>query len=296
MLEKLAVGIVQTNLDAALAWQRGPEMDIDEALEAESQIVHALESFAEAGPRPQIVVLPELAVPLHMRHQLQSHANALESIIIAGLDYRIVRHPTMRQAGCVKNEALLVLPDRWLGRRLRAPTTARIIGKTYPAWGERRLLRTAHYDFAPDPVVWVFDGHDAGRFAVAICYDFMDLERLAMYRGRIHHLFVLAYNKDVQSFNHTAEALARMAFCNVVVANTGFYGGSLAVSPFREPYLRTIFRAEGLKLVVAQTVELPVQSLHEHQVMPMYGDDAPFKAHPPGFVAPENLLLGRWGL
>ena len=245
------------------------------------------------GPRPQIVVLPELAVPLHMQRQLQAHANALEAIVIAGLDYRIVRRPTVAQPGRVKNEAILILPTRWLGRRMRAPATPRIIGKTYPSWGERRQLRAAQYEFAPDPVVWVFDAHEAGRFAVAICYDFMDLERLSMYRGRIHHLFVLAYNKDVQSFNHTAEALARMAFCNVVVVNTGYYGGSLAVSPFRLPYRRTIFRAEGLRLVVAQTVELPVQSLNDHQVMTTYGEEAPFKAHPPGFIVSERLMANH---
>jgi hypothetical protein len=43
----------------------------------------------------------------------------------------------------------------------------------------------------------------------------MDLERAALYAGRIQHLFVVAYNQDTQSFFHISEALSRIMFCNV---------------------------------------------------------------------------------
>jgi hypothetical protein len=78
----------------------------------------------------------------------------------------------------------------------------------------------------------VFDAGHFGKFAIAVCYDFLDLERVAMYRSGIQHLFILAYNPDLPTFDHAAEALSRMIFCNVVVCNTGTHGGSLAVSPY----------------------------------------------------------------
>jgi predicted amidohydrolase len=109
------------------------------------------------------------------------------------------------------------------------------------------------------------DGVDIGRFGVSICYDLMDLERATLYAGRIQHLFVIAYNQDTQSFFHVSEALSRVMFCNVVICNTGHYGGSVAVSPYYRPWQRIIYKHEGSKLATSQVITLPIQDLVDAQ-------------------------------
>ena len=215
--EWLKIGLIQTGLHPS-AWAHGPYISSEEEGAAIAEI-RALASAFDGGDAPDLVVLPELAVPRGWEPQLRRLAERLEAVILAGLDYRLL--PGRR----VRNEAVLVVPGPWRGERIGRGTVVRRIGKTYPATAERRELEKASWTFEGDPAVWVVDAGRFGSFGVAICYDFLDLERAAMYRGRLQHLFVLSFNQDAASFNHVAEALARTVFANVVVCNCGHYGG-----------------------------------------------------------------------
>jgi hypothetical protein len=112
---------------------------------------------------------------------------------------------------------------------------------------------------------------------------------LTLYRGRIQHLFVLAYNPDLTSFQHIAEASARLLFCNVVICNTGFYGGSLAISPYYEPIRRTIFQQSGANLFTSQSFDLEVSSLAKHQEGGLENEKKKWKSLPAGFVGRKTL-------
>jgi predicted amidohydrolase len=152
------------------------------------------------------------------------------------------------------------------------------------------------YQFKPDQTIWLFDAGAFGRIGICICYDFMDVERYIVYRGEVQHLFVLAYNRDIQSFYHLAETLSRAVFCNVAVCNTGFHGGSVTVSPFYEPTRRTLYRHEGKRLFTSQVVHLPVADLMQAQNGNDLGyldetgkAERRFKSLPPGYRARVTL-------
>ena len=293
----LMIGVVQTSLNNDAAWVDDGSGDWEKCVQiseieerrAKKEIRHFLASLRRTGSDrlPDIVLFPELSIPLGFEPNLIRAAEKLEAIVIAGLDYRIdtsAIHPT------VSNEAVVIVPRKIRGRKIAGRTEIRRVGKTYSAPGEKRLLQRIKPDgvkFLPHPSVWVFEGDQLGAFAVAICYDFMDLDRIVMYRNRIQTLFILAYNKDTTSFDHIAEALSRMLFCNIVVCNCGKFGGSVAVSPFQKPYERTVYRHSGQKLPNAQNVQLPLRILSEHQAGNLSGK---LKSLPPGFIEHEELL------
>lgn len=289
--DRISVGVVQTTLKAGKAWAAGPPMSEDEDGRAWQEILRALRALSGRGLRdspPDIIIFPELAVPQTRAKNLSRVLAHIGSIGIVGMDYRFER-----DGECVVNEGRILIPRYWPERR--ASRTCRTIrfGKTYPAPAELRKLRELKkpLKFIGDPAVWVVDGGVLGRFGVCVCYDFMDVERAMVYRGRLQHLFVIAYNRDVRLFRALASTLSRTIFCNVVVCNTGIFGGSIAVSPYYQAFERVIFGQDGLSLFVAQAFRLPLAALSRAQQREdeVIGDSGKerggglFKNPPPGF-------------
>ncbi len=290
--ETLNVGIIQTSLDYEAAWKTGAawedtvRMSYLEEKRAKKEIRHYLASLHALEKKPDIVLLPELSVPLGYENKLKRSAEAMESIIIAGLDYKIEGKATP----AVSNEVIVIVPKRIRGKKIARRTEIRRVGKTYAAPEEKNKLDALGVNFKSHPTVWLFESPDFGTFGVAVCYDFMDLDRIVLYRNKVQTLFVLAYNKDITSFDHIAQSISRTVFCNVIICNCGYYGGSLAVSPYRDSFKRTVYQHSGAKLTNAQIVELPLQRLHAHQSGTRSHD---FKNLPPGFPVGTTLVVNN---
>jgi len=277
-LEKnLRVGIIQTSLDNAIAWKNGPTIARNEASYVWKQVKTAFRSLTRGPIKPDIILMPELSLPRGYITELKRLSCKTGVVVISGVDYK---KDFIRKV--VKNQAVVFIPQKWPEKAASRGAKEFYFGKTYPALEEENKLKSGKikWVFEGDSRLWIFDAGDYGIFAVCICYDFMDVERYIMYRNKIHHLFVLAYNKDINSFYHIAETITRTVYCNVVVCNTGHFGGSVAVAPYFDPNLRTIYRHEGKDLFTFQIVELPVEGLD--QAKKRNDPERMFKSLPPG--------------
>jgi predicted amidohydrolase len=285
--DDLRVAIIQTTLNYKLAWKKGIHMSLIEEERAIREIQqHVSALLHDDNRKPDIVILPELSVPTGFLWRLRRMSIEMNAIVVAGMDYQCLPKKSRQ----VVNRAVVVIPNGWGRLKKSSHATIRYVGKTYGAKTELALLKKAHFTFRQFPEVWVFDAKRFGKFAIAICYDFLDLERVTLYKLKIQHLFVLAYNPDIVSFDHAAEALSRMVYCNVVVCNTGHFGRSAVLSPFYDPNKRLIYRHCGNGLSTSQIVKLPVREL----VLAQTGDGTPklFKSLPPGSV-PLKISLSE---
>ncbi|QIM50608.1 carbon-nitrogen hydrolase family protein [Pusillimonas sp. DMV24BSW_D] len=284
MVETLTLGVIQTTLDFEAAWNVGsdePKISAPEDSRAWHEIRRAMRALADNDDQPRIILLPELALPRTRLDDFERLACSMNVLAIVGVDYRL-----SNRTKSVKNQGLVLVPKNfwkrtssryaarvWFGKRDPAPAEASGFKKYAPPWA-----------FHSDSNVYVFDAGPYGRIGVSICYDFMDIERALLYRGRVHHLFVIAYNRDVKLFESLAVSLSRTVFCNVVVCNTGYFGGSLVVSPYYKAFKRFGYSVEGGKIFTAQCVQLPVRGL-DAAIRGCDTESATYKHLPPGFTA-----------
>jgi len=281
----LKVGFIQTRLDGVMAWEK-PTLSLKMHPIAELKIWREVKkgfiNLKNHQTRPDIIVLPELTIPHGHLNDLRILSKEIGAVVIAGLDFQQIGI-----AG-VQNKAVVIVPSQW-------PTDARSkrvgsysFGKTHPSEAELTHFKKvanskglSSINFIPDPQMYVFDAGKFGNLGLAICSDFFDIERFVLYRGQIHHMLVIAYNIDTNSYYFLAEAISRLVYCNVIICNTGQYGDSLAFSPYRKDYQRIVYRHTGQDLFTTQVVYLPVSGLDNAQ----QGIDNidMFKAKPPGY-------------
>lgn len=286
MEEHIRVAIIQTTLDQNVAWNSSaeyrPRMDNAEAKriwQEANRVISGYDSM-ELDKRPHIIIFPEFSVAKLYRNDIEGWAKLLGCIIIAGYDFDL-------DTGKVVNQAVCAIPDQWPHGHGQTKGKIFLFGKRFPAFTERNYINDCGFEFKSADRFFILDAGDYGKIGLAICSDFYDIERFALYKGRIQHLFIIAYNKDVKSFYFLAEAISRLVYCNVVICNTGFYGGSICFSLYKDDFKRYIYKHEGMKLFTSQIVRLPVKSLVDAQ-KPNAGKTE-FKSQPPSYssVTPD---------
>ena len=262
--ETLKLGIIQTTVDLTTAWNYSgnPKHKMNPYAEKSvmEEIRYAFKGFYELSESaPRIVILPEYSIPHSGVKAIEKYAKAIDAVVIGGCDLFV---NAKNQA---QNKGIIVIPNKWPKPESAYSTTKFYFGKKYFSVLELKFFDKLHVEAKPEALTYIIDAGKYGNIGVAICADFYDIERFLIYKGKIHHLIIIAYNKDTKSFNFLTEAISRLLLCNVVICNTGHYGDSLVFSPYDKEWKRTIYKSSGSKIFTSQVLELPVRALNEEQ-------------------------------
>ncbi len=275
--EYLKIGFIQTVVEGNMAWPETKQGYLENMSRAsEVRVIEELkQGFIDLTnylEKPDIIVIPELSIPLGFEYDLRKLTASSGAVVIAGLDF-------VWNMGKVANKALVCVPKNWPSNRRSVSTSFFYFGKTFYSRYEEKMYPG---QLESETAMYILDAGKFGKIGVAICSDFFDLERFVVYKGRVHHLIIIAHNIDTESYYFLTEAISRLVFCNVVICNTGEYGDSIAFSPKKEPFDRTIYRHKGKGLFSTQIVKLPVSSL-DHEQKPKIKPKL-FKSKPPGYI------------
>lgn len=279
--KEIRVAIIQTTLDSDLAWHNDKVLKMDMLEEAriwrEIRDAAAPMSQLNNSRKPHFILLPELTLHHKRLGDVRMLAEQTGSIIIGGEDY------FLGEDGRVENRVLVTIPNKWPFGEGDSTKKQFYIGKHFAAKDESKLIEKHNLEFRSHDKFYILNAGAYGNIGISICADFYDIERYAIYKGRVQHIFIIAYNKDIKSFYFLAEAISRLVYCNVIICNTGHYGGSIAFSLFDKEYKRYIYKHEGIELFTSQIVTLPVKALVEEQLKDHLDHNDVFKSQPPGY-------------
>jgi len=273
------------------------------------QIASAFHSpnFASSESAPDLVLLPEVSIPQPEVRTVRDLVKQTRVAALGGLYWRVLP-PVAGSSGTSTattwfvNEAELVVP---VPHNDRGPTDVRWyrVRKPVPAHIEAGLAKrlskskgTGHWEFLGGQRTYRFLHPEWGDFTVAVCADLLDTAPWRSLRGELLHLFMVAFNKDVDLYESLTWVRAYENYVNLVSVNHGSYGGSFLWTP-RRSHGRELARLRGNDLFLVADVKVPVRSLVQAQKDGVEraaesaasawakGDtpQAEFKSAPPGF-------------
>lgn len=263
LAQTLPLGLIQTTVDCHTAWSNHGKLQRAMTPYAEQMVMDeirkAFKQFADSQNAPRIILIPEYSLPCGGVKLVREYAKAISAVVIGGMDL------TVQKDDQAYNKGTIFIPNEWPKTKQAYRCNDVLFGKYYFSDMELRWFKACGVRGIPENTNYIIDAGIYGNIGVAICADFYDLERFVIYKGKIHHLFIIAYNQDYKSFEFLAEAISRLLMCNVVICNTGHYGDSLAYSPYAKEHLRTIYKSAGQNIFSAQTFNLPVAELDREQ-------------------------------
>lgn len=183
------------------------------------------------------VVFPEASVPRRWAFSAAAKLARSNVSFLAGLENQAA-------SGYFNNDALIALCTRWPGY---SSHISYIQPKMLPAHEERKALANAGRILRPVELLRARPIYKHGDhfFGVLICSDLTNIDNRRSFQGCVDTLFVLEWNRDVNSFSALVEAAAQDLHAYVVQVNSRQYGDSRVRAPAVESYKRDVVQVKG---------------------------------------------------
>ncbi|KAA0876571.1 RNA-directed DNA polymerase [Nitrincola tapanii] len=207
----------------------------------------------KAGEREQdidLIVWPELSVHQDDMDILVQLSRKTHAIVLAGLGF--INQPNVMGPN---NCAVWIVPRKHNGNQNEIK---RFQGKFHMMEGERELKIQSWrpYQLFIELKQPKFKDKQGFKLTSAICFDATDIKLSADLQDKSNALFIPAMNTDVGSFDTMVEALHYHMYQPVVLVNTGEFGGSYAMAPYKKRHKRLIAHSTGNNQVAINTFDM----------------------------------------
>lgn len=227
--------------------------------------------------KPDYVIFPELSIPLEWLNTLIHRMAKSKISFIAGTEYE-------HNGNEIYSSAYMLLNDTSFGcsswQLIKQP-------KLLPAVGEDKDLQLKYgktwKDFkdANKPVYI----HNGFCFGVMICSELQNSHARVAFQGNIDGLFILSWNRDIETFGDLIKSAALDVHSYVILVNNRKYGDSRVRVPSKNSWMRDLARLRGGDNDYVVSVSLKYGDLRDFQsrAKRWSSDSDKFKPTPEGF-------------
>lgn len=194
---------------------------------------------------PKYVLLPELSIPPSWFEELSYNLAKRGINLIGGVEYQ------QASPKKVRNQVWASLIDYSFGFPISSIYRQ---DKQSPAVGEaRKLTALGGLSLSPEIPFSNISGfrsppiiqHGNFRFSILVCSELTNIQYKSSLRGKIDCLFVVEWNRDINTFNDLVNAAGWDIHSYVVQSNNRQYGDSRIRAPYKDQHRRDIVRIRG---------------------------------------------------
>lgn len=230
------------------------------------------------------VVFPELSIPQKLLKYVANKLSGKGISLIAGISYtkalgimklgdKIIKQPL------VLNEMIYILHQKIDQFSLQYAIRQ---SKEFAAIHEEaHLWDMAGKTLISDGIKYLIN-HKEFYFSSLICNEFLNIDYRQSLRGKIDALFVLEWNKDLNTYEPLVQSTSSDLHAFVIQDNNRKYGDTRVRAPYKEPHMRDIARIRGGELDYFILVSLDVSGLRKFQDNHR-SPGGPFKPVPTGY-------------
>lgn len=226
-------------------------------------------------------VFHELCLPRNIYVQIARKLSLVGVNLIAGLEYKF-------HGKTADNQLVYVLNCNHDKRDSVALYQSKIIGAIHES---DEIRRKKDLTILPKYMNKLIIKHCGFIFSGLICNDMLDINNRAVLRGNIDTLFVIAWNQDLETYQHLVNSACLDIHCFLSICNNKVYGDTRIRAPYKDSWMRDIQKIHGGELDTFIISKLDIQGLRDFQTNHI-APEKPFKPLPTGFeISPERQRI-----
>ncbi|EIN5039652.1 RNA-directed DNA polymerase [Escherichia coli] len=270
--------VERRNIESACRKDQSPNL----SYERQRNLYRILNSATEENV--QILLLPELSIPVSWLPFMAAHSRRKQISLIFGLEHWVINERAY-------NILVEMLPYTSNFKHKSSMLVFRV--KNHYAPSEITMLNSLRLKISsPKPskqryhlIKW-----KNVSFSTYNCFELANIEHRALFRSQLDILFACVWNKDINYYQHITESATRDLHCYVAQSNTSHYGGSCVLQPTSSTISNKIYVKGGENHCILTTT-LNIYALREAQYRSFRINSDTIKHNPPGFD--YNALLER---
>ncbi|WP_227590979.1 hypothetical protein [Acinetobacter schindleri] len=275
---KKSITVAITNfLTTEEEWSYTADNNSKLTLERYERFKELIDQVLTLKDKPDYVIFPELSIPLEWLNTLIHRMSKSKISFIAGTEYE-------HNGNEIYSSAYMLLHDTSFGcgswQLIKQP-------KLLPAVGEDEVLQVKHgkiwrkFNELNKPIYI----HNGFCFGLMICSELQNSRARVAFQGNIDGLFILSWNRDLETFGDLIKSAALDVHSYVILVNNRKYGDSRVRVPSKNSWMRDLARLRGGDNDYVVSVNLKYNELRDFQsrAKRWASDSDKFKPTPEGF-------------